>query len=311
LNNVRIVVADDHAVVRAGIANALRALANVKIVGEANDGRTLQTILDRTRPDMLVTDVTMPNFDPIQTISQIRASFPDLKILVVSAYDDDMYVQGMLHAGVNGYHLKDQPLRDLRIAVERVLAGELWVCSPLVEKLVHGHGTPTQPMPLTSRQRDMLGLLIEGLDNHGIARRSGLSVKTIENHLTRLYRQIDVQSRLEAVNYYLQHPDILGGMKMPPNSTAGSNTPDSNCPVILIVDDNIRYSAQMRRMVAKNFPSALVYEADSIAEALRMVESYKPQLIFTDVVLADENGIDFARQVKSLAPSTRVVLMSA
>src|SRR5438477_4005332 len=152
MNNVRIVVADDHAVVRAGIANALRALANVKIVGEASDGRTLQTILDTTRPDMLVTDVTMPNFDPIQTISQIRASFPDLKILVVSAYDDDMYVQGMLHAGVNGYHLKDQPLSDLRLAVQRVLAGELWVCSPLVEKLVHAHGTPAKPMPLTSRQ---------------------------------------------------------------------------------------------------------------------------------------------------------------
>jgi DNA-binding NarL/FixJ family response regulator len=119
---------------------------------------------------------------------------------VVSAYDDDVYVQGLLGVGVNGYHLKDQPLSDLRLAVQRVLAGERWVSSPLIDKLI-SYGEPCAPaLTLTTRQREILELLQEGLDNQSIARNTGLSVKTIENHLTRIYRQLNVQSRLEAVH---------------------------------------------------------------------------------------------------------------
>src|SRR4029079_17627046 len=110
----------------------------------------------------------------------------------------------------DGYHLKDQPLSDLRLAVQRVVAGERWVCSPLVEKLLHYHSAAQPAQPLTARQRDILRCLQEGLDNQAIARRTGLSIKTVENHLTRLYRQINVQSRLEAFNYLNQHPGLLG-----------------------------------------------------------------------------------------------------
>ena len=84
----------------------------------------------------MVIDVTMPDFEPVATIRQIRAQYPAMKILVVSAYDDDAYVQGLLGAGVNGYHLKDQPLSDLRLAVQRVLAGERWISSNLIGKLL-------------------------------------------------------------------------------------------------------------------------------------------------------------------------------
>jgi DNA-binding NarL/FixJ family response regulator len=141
MEQVRTVLADDHAVVRAGLANALRELPNIEIVGEVGDGDALFAILEQTRPDFLLTDVTMPNFEPISTIGQIHTRYPAMKILVVSAYDDDVYVQGLLGAGVDGYHLKDQPLSDLRLAVQRVVAGERWVCSPLVEKLLHYHGS--------------------------------------------------------------------------------------------------------------------------------------------------------------------------
>ena len=120
MEQVRTVLADDHAVVRAGLANALRELPNIEIVGEVGDGDALFAILEQTRPDFLLTDVTMPNFEPISTIRQIHAAYPAMKILVVSAYDDDVYVQGLLGAGVDGYHLKDQPLSDLRLAVQRV-----------------------------------------------------------------------------------------------------------------------------------------------------------------------------------------------
>jgi DNA-binding NarL/FixJ family response regulator len=313
MEQVRTILADDHAVVRAGLANALRELPNIEIVGEVGDGDALFAILEQTRPDFLLTDVTMPNFEPISTIRQIHARYPAMKILVVSAYDDDVYVQGLLGAGVDGYHLKDQPLSDLRLAVQRVVAGERWVCSPLVEKLLHYHGGTQPALPLTARQRDILRCLQEGLDNQAIARRTGLSIKTIENHLTRLYRQINVQSRLEAASYVAQHPDALGYHELPSTTyaPAAAHLPAATHPIILIVDDNMRYRTQMRRMVGKSYPQALICEAENTRVALRQVEATPPQLAFVDVVLGDENGIDCARHIHAQSSTTRIILISA
>ena len=307
----RLVLADDHAVVRAGIANALRELPNIAIVGEVGNGHALLAMLQQTRPDVLVTDVTMPDFEPIGGIRQIRAAFPALKILVVSAYDDDVYVQGLLGVGVNGYHLKDQPLSDLRLAVQRVLAGERWVCSPLVEKLVR-YRESAPAVSLTARQRDILRCLKDGLDNNAIARRTGLSVKTIENHLTRLYRQINVQSRLEAVSYLHHHPEVLGFGDAPPGAAAGlGETPAAPQLALLIVDDNLRYRTQMHRLLGKTCPAAAIYEAENTKRALQLVASTRPRLAFVDVVLGDEHGIDTARQIHALSPATRIILISA
>lgn len=307
---VRLVLADDHAVVRAGIANALRELPNLTIVGEVGDGAALLEALEQTGPDVLVTDVTMPSFEPIATIRQIRARYPDLKILVVSAYDDDVYVQGLLGAGVNGYHLKDQPLNDLRLALQRVLAGERWVCSPLVDKLVR-YRESAGPA-LTARQIDILRCLREGLDNQAIARRTGLSVKTVENHLTRLYRQINVQSRLEAAHYLSQHPALLG-LEEPVRgpAPAGETAAPAHSLAILILDDNLRYRTQMRRLLSKTCPRATIYEADQTAAALHLVGQTRPQIAFVDVVLGDEHGIEAARRIKALSPATRIILISA
>ena len=201
MSKVRVLLADDHAVVRSGIRNALQELPELETVGEVGDGPSLLAALDELQPDLLLIDVTMPDFEPVSAIRQIRARYATMKVLVVSAYDDDVYVQGLLGAGVNGYHLKDQPLSDLRLAVERVLDGERWISSSLIEKLLSYSEPCAPPLTLTSRQREILHLLQQGLDNQSIAREIGLSVKTVENHLTRIYRQLDVQSRLEAVRY--------------------------------------------------------------------------------------------------------------
>ncbi len=307
MQQTRTVLADDHAVVRAGLANALRELPTIEIVGEVGDGHALSAMLDQMRPDFLLTDVTMPNFEPISTIGQIRARYPAMKILVVSAYDDDVYVQGLLGAGVDGYHLKDQPLSDLRLAVQRVLAGERWVCSPIIEKLLHYQGAAHPAQPLTARQRDILRCLQEGLDNQAIARRTGLSIKTVENHLTRLYRQINVQSRLEAASYVAQHPDVLGSHAL----ALAPYTPSASHPVILIVDDNMRYRTQMRRMVSKSHPHVLICEAENTRAALQQVAATPPQLAFVDVVLGDENGIECARCIHAQSVDTRIILISA
>ncbi len=312
MEKVRILLADDHAVVRAGIRNALQELPNLEIVGEVGDGPTLFAALAEVRPDCLLIDVTMPNFEPVTAIRQIRRRYPSMKILVVSAYDDDIYVQGLLGAGVDGYHLKDQPLSDLRLAVQRVLAGEKWICSPLVDKLVRYMDAPLPTPPLTTRQRDILRLLIEGLDNQTIARQLNLSVKTVENHLTSLYRRLNVQSRLEAVNYAMQHPEILApGGQTAAVIPAAPKPPASGRVTMLLVDDNARYRRQLHRVIGRVRPEVVVYEAENIGEAVHLARRVAPQLVLVDVILGEENGIHCTRRIKAISPQSRIILISA
>ena len=310
MNKTRVLLADDHAIVCAGIRNALQELPDLEVVGEVADGPTLLAALAEMRPDCLLIDVTMPNFEPISAIHQIRAAYPALKILVVSAYDDLVYVQGLLSVGVDGYHLKDQSLRDLRLAVQRVLAGEKWITSRLVDKLISGASSGLT-LPLTPRQRDLLHLLHQGFDNQAIARRMGLSVKTVENHLTRLYRQLNVQSRLEAANYVNQHPEILALSGQQAAADSSSRLPGPASISMLLVDDNLRYRSQLRRMVGKVCAQAMIYEAENIREATHLAQQIMPQLVLVDVVLGEEDGIHCTRRIKALSPLSRVVLISA
>ena len=310
MSKVRVLLADDHAIVRSGIRNALQDLADLEVVAEVGDGRALVTTLDEVRPDLLVIDVTMPDFEPVAATRQIRANYPTMKILVVSAYDDDAYVQGLLGVGVNGYHLKDQPLSDLKLAVQRVLAGERWISGPLINKLLSYSDFVAPASGLTDRQREILRLLAQGYDNQSLARETGLSVKTIENHLTRIYRQLNVQSRLEAVHYLAEHPETLNA----PGAAMIAGIPEllaHSKLTALLVDDNARYRSQLRRMVDRAYPQATVYEAENTHEAMRLVEQTAPQLALIDVILGEEDGIRCARRIKALQPQARVILISA
>lgn len=306
--NVRVLLADDHAVVRAGIANALRDLQGLEIAGEASDGPSLVAALDALHPDLLLIDVTMPDFEPVPAIRSIRDRYPNMKILVVSAYDDDAYVQGLLGVGVNGYHLKDRSLSELKLAVQRVLDGDRWISSNLIDKLLSYNEVYPSASMLTSRQQELLRLLLEGLDNQNLARETGLSVKTIENHLTRIYRQLNVQSRLEAVHYAREHPDILSAPVAP---AAAEGLVAKNRLTVMLVDDNARYRGQLRRVIGRLYPHAVICEAGATQEALQVGEQMHPQLALVDVILGDEDGIRCARRLKGLMPQLRVVLITA
>ncbi len=315
MDKARILLADDHALVRAGIRKALEALPQIEIVGEVGDGEALFAALAETRPDCLLMDVTMPDFDPISAIKEIRLRYPTLKILAVSAYDDDVYVQGLLGVGVNGYHLKDQSLENLRLAVKCVLSGERWLSSSLINKLLHySDASSASSHPnLTKRQREILRLLQQGMDNQTIAHRISLSVKTVENHLTRIYRKLNVQSRLEAVSYAIQHPDILGSSPSKPMAPSSRirQTTGSNPISILLIDDNTRYRHQLRRMIAKVCPQAMIYEASNIQAVLSVAPQIKPHLVLVDLVLGEESGIHCTRHLKGIVPDARIILISA
>jgi DNA-binding NarL/FixJ family response regulator len=311
MSKIQVLLADDHAVVRSGIRNLVEDIPDLEVIAEVGDGPTLLKNIQTKRPDLLLVDLSMPEFDPIKSIRQIRMENPAMKILVVSAYDDEPYVQGLLEAGVDGYHLKDQPLHDLKLAISRIIAGERWVSSSLLPKLIKKKKPGASAPMLTSRQRDILQLLQDGLDNQSIALELNLSIKTIENHLTRVYRQLEVQSRLEAVKYITQYPEILGivGKNFKQKKKSPSSTDQDFA--ILVVDDNQRYSRQIQRMLARICPRAVLYEADSILGAQRLSENIQPDLAFVDVVLGEDDGIHCARRIKSVSKSTRIVMVSA
>lgn len=312
MTKYRLLLADDHAIVRAGIRNALESLPEIIINGEAEDGPTLLKAIEELAPDILLIDVTMPDFEPVTTIRQIKASHPDMKILVISAYDDDVYVQGLLGAGVDGYHLKDSPLQDLNLAIKRIINGERWISSSLLGKLVRPAGLKDKNLHLTSRQKEILLLLKKGWNNQKIAYELDLSVKTIENHLTRIYRLLDVQSRLEAVNFLTAKPSILTDLTDFTEFNMDDNAlPISYSPDILLVDDNPRFRYHLRRIINKLFSEFTIYEADIIEEAIQTVKKINFRLIFIDVILGDQSGIACLQQLKPFAQDARIILISA
>lgn len=308
---VKTLIADDHALIRTGLRDALASLSGIEIVGEVGNGYELMEAIETLQPDLLVMDVNMPDFEPVAAVNEILAAQPELKILVVSAYDDQSYVVGLLSAGVSGYHLKDQPLSDLQLAVQRILDGGRWISDPLVDRLVDYQSTAaSSASALTRRQRELLYLLTQGYNNQKIALVMDLSIKTVENHLTALYRAIGVESRLEANNYANRHPELLLNIeqgKLPKDVEAyqaGSFT-------VLVVDDNQRFRTQLGKMVGKAHSASTIYEAEDSREAIRIAGHIKPKLAFIDVVLRDEDGIQCARRIKGVSPTTRMILISA
>jgi DNA-binding NarL/FixJ family response regulator len=307
---VRVLLADDHTVVRAGLRNALEGLPNLEIVGEVGNGRELMDVLPRVQPNLLILDVSMPEFEPISAVQQIKAEYPELKILIVSAYDEESYVVGLLKAGVDGYHMKDQPLADLQLAAQRILNGDRWISGVLIDRLINRRPlrAPTTTPWLTRRQRELLRLLSQGIDNRNIALTLNLSIKTVENHLTALYRVLGVDSRLKAVNYARNHPELLASVQDAPEIERPSDGP---VLTVLLVDNNARYRQQLSRIIGRVSPDCLIYEAENISEAVGLGEQIQPQLALIDVVLEDEDGIQCARRLRNVSPQTRMVLVSA
>ena len=310
---VKVLLADDHDVVRAGLRNALAGLSNLEIAGEVGNGRELTDALTHLNPDLLVLDANMPDFEPIAAVRQFKAERPAMKILIVSAYDDETYVAGLLDAGADGYHMKDQPLADLQLATQRILEGERWISSRLVGKLAHQRAAPTTSTTiwLTRRQRELLRLLTQGLDNRQIAQTLDLSVKTVENHLTALYRVLGVDSRLKAVHYALRHPELLAISGQETLELEPFQQQNDSDLTVLVVDDNVRYRQQLTRLIGKICPTSILFEAGNITEAINLGQQIRPQLALIDVVLENEDGILCARQLRNVSPSTRMVVVSA
>ena len=198
---IRVLLADDHPLVRAGIRTTLQGEADVLLVGEATDAHEAQCLSQELRPDVLLLDLNMPGPSPIETVAALRELCPATRVLVLTAYDDDAYVRAVVAAGAAGYVLKDDATEAVVRAIRTVMEGDTWFSRSIMEKLVHGGaGASIQAghPELTSRELDVLRLVVDGKTNQEIALALAISVKTVEKHLGEVFAKLGVASRVEA-----------------------------------------------------------------------------------------------------------------
>jgi DNA-binding NarL/FixJ family response regulator len=204
--SIRILVADDHPVVRGGLVALLRTIDGLDVVGEAADGDSAVREAHLTRPDIVLMDVRMPGLDGIEATRRIRSGVPDTRVLVLTMYDDDSTVFTAMQAGAQGYLLKEAEQEEIVRAVRGVVAGEA-IFGPGVAERVLGYfadppasGSPAYPFPeLTDRERVILDLLARGRRTGQIAGELYLSPKTVANNLTSIFAKLQVAGRAEAI----------------------------------------------------------------------------------------------------------------
>jgi DNA-binding NarL/FixJ family response regulator len=199
---IRILVADDHPVVRDGIHDRMSREEDMNVVGEAANGDEAIRQARRLRPSVVLLDVAMPGPRPVAVVKTLREAVPAIQVLVLSAFDDDEYVFDMLEAGVAGYALKDERLSTLVEAVRAVAQGETWLSPRVAAKVTRralGEEPVALPTPLTQREREVLQLMSQGKENTEIAAELLLAERTVKFHIGNIYAKLGVTSRTAAV----------------------------------------------------------------------------------------------------------------
>lgn len=206
---MRILIADDHTMVRESLVATLQAEPGLEVVGQASDGLEALDLAARMRPDVVVTDLNMPRLGGLEVVSRLHALLPNVRVLVLTMHQEDEYVLQAVRAGASGYLMKDSATRELIAAVRSLHAGRDYygpqAARALAEQLRHPERAVEDPFgQLTLREREVFLLIAEGLTTKEIARRLDISVKTAENHRGRVLAKLDVRNTAELVRYALR-----------------------------------------------------------------------------------------------------------
>lgn len=199
---IRVLLADDHIVVRAGIRQFLEQKADIKVIAEASNGQEACKLLEQFKPDVAVLDIQMPLMSGIEVTRWIRANKLSIGVLVLTAYDDDPYVQAVLQAGANGYLLKTAEPQEIVQGVRDVFNGKSVLDATLTQKLIDklaGKDKSTLIEPLTEREMQILNLTAKGFTNKAIGVQLAISDRTVQNHLANIFQKLNAESRTEAV----------------------------------------------------------------------------------------------------------------
>ena len=199
---VRVLLADDHHMVRAGIRELLEGAGDVQVIAEAGDGEEAQSLIQKHKPDVAVLDIQMPKASGIEVTRWVRAHLPEVGVLILTAYDDDPYVIAVLQAGANGYVLKTARPEELIQAVRDVNEGRSALDPAITRKLMSNLFKRPQDAgvePLTEREHDVLRLAAKGYTNKAIGVQLAISDRTVQGHLAHIFAKLQATSRTEAV----------------------------------------------------------------------------------------------------------------
>lgn len=199
---IRVIIADDHKIVRAGIRGILQQAGDIEVIAEAEDGEEAKLLIQKHMPDVAVLDIQMPKASGIEVTRWVRANLRGIGLLTLTAYDDTPYVMGVLQAGANGYVLKTASPEELIQAVRDVYAGKSAMDAAITQKVM-AHLFDQQALPtyqeLTEREKDVLQLTAKGFTNKAIATQLNISDRTVQGHLAHIFNKLQANSRTEAV----------------------------------------------------------------------------------------------------------------
>ncbi len=216
MDKIRIVLVEDHAVVRQGTRQLLERYSDIEVIGEAADGEEAVALARDLKPDVVIMDVRMPRMSGIEATRLIKMEQPEVAVLVLTAHDDDEYVFALLESGANGYLLKTAEIEELVKAIRAVHAGQPaldpLVTQKVVAQFVNGKSLPDvmaqvgdEMDGLTSRELEVLRMVARGLTNKEVAQQLFISDRTVQAHLSSIFSKLQVASRTEAVMYAVRH----------------------------------------------------------------------------------------------------------
>ena len=211
-NKKKIVIAEDHNILRAGLKALLQSNPDFEIIGEADNGRDAIRRVIELKPDLVIMDLSMPGMNGMDAIKEIKERMAEVRVLVLTVHSEEEYVMASLQAGANGYVLKDATQNELMIAAERVLDGKTYLSPDITEKVVNtylnsnseGKEPQTRWDTVTQRERQILKLIAEGHTNKSMAEYLCISVKTVEKHRANLMKKLDLHSVSALTTYALE-----------------------------------------------------------------------------------------------------------
>jgi DNA-binding NarL/FixJ family response regulator len=207
---IKVILADDHKILRQGLRSLIDGLPNMEVIGEAGDGREALQVATTTRPDVVIMDVNMPDLNGIEATRQLRVFLPEVKVIGLSMYSDRRFVAGMLSAGACGYLLKSAAFEELAKALQTVMAGDIYLSSKVTGVLVDdyiGHLAQEKRARsdvLTPREREVLQMIAEGRSSKDIASLLHVSEKTVHTHRQNIMEKLDLHSIAELTKYAIK-----------------------------------------------------------------------------------------------------------
>jgi two-component system response regulator NreC len=210
MGKIKVLVADDHTILRQGIKALLDNQESIEVIGEAKDGREALAIIEETLPDVILMDIAMPGLNGLEATRRIKKKFPRMKVLVLTMYTNEEYIFQILNAGANGYLVKETAFQDLISAIKAVYKNEAFMSPSISKKVINSYIKKAQDDEeqtceiLTTREREILQLIAEGNSSKKIAELLFISPKTVETHRTHIMDKLNIHNRTGLIKYAIR-----------------------------------------------------------------------------------------------------------